>query len=164
MIAGYNIHPATKRDLPTISSWRCRPHVTRWWGDASLEPEWIKLLEPRIAMWIVEADARPFAFIQDYDVHGWSPHHFDPLPPGSRGLDAYIGEPEMLFGGHGSRFLRQHSDHLLSQGSPALGIDPHPDNTPAPRAFQKAGFSVPGGPVQTRWSYALLMDRFSQAR
>ena len=102
----YAIRPVGEPDLPLIGSWRALSHVSRWWGDASLEPEREKLAEPRIAMWIVEIDARPFAFIQDYDVHGWSPHHFDYLPKGSRGLDAYIGESDMLGRGHGPLFIR----------------------------------------------------------
>ncbi len=110
-------------------------------------------------MWIAETKARPFAFIQDYDVRAWSPHHFDYLPAGSRGMDVYIGEPEMLGLGHGSRFVRQHVDHLFSLGAPAVGIDPHPDNAAARRAFEKAGFTVASGPLDTRWSRAILMDR-----
>ncbi len=112
-------------------------------------------------MWIAELEHRPFAFIQDCAIADWLPHHFDYLPSGSRGIDLYIGEPALLGLGHGSALVRQHVDHLFSQGVPAVGIDPHPDNSAARRAFEKAGFKAAGGPVETRWSRAILMDRFA---
>ena len=155
----YHIRQANSGDLPLLSRWRRQPHVAKWWGDASIEPEVDKLLEPRIAMWLVELDARPIAFIQDYDVHGWQSHHFDYLPAGSRGMDLYIGDPDLVGRGHGSRLVRQHVDNLFRSGVPAVGIDPHPDNGAALQAFEKAGFAVVGGPLQTRWSFAMLMER-----
>lgn len=156
---GYLIRPMGEADLAMVSGWRGQPHVARWWGEPSVEPEDEKLSDPRIAMWIVEHDGRPFAFIQDYDVHGWSPHPFDYLPQGARGMDVYIGEPDMLGAGHGARFVRQHVDQLFGQGMPAMGIDPNPENAAARRAFEKAGFQLVSGPVTTPWGTAVLMDR-----
>lgn len=161
MSACYLIRRAGEADLPRLSGWRRQSHVSRWWGDPSVEPESEKLLDPRVAMWIVENGGAPFAFIQDYAVADWSPHHFDYLPPGARGMDVYIGEADMLGLGHGARMVEQHVEHLFSQGIPAVGIDPHPDNAPARRAFEKAGFTVSGGPLDTRWSRAILMDRYA---
>ena len=160
----YLIRPVGEADLALLRGWRAAPHVVRWWGDPALEPVEEALGDPRIALWIVELgiaelERRPFAFIQDYDVHAWTPHPFDHLPPGSRGMDVYIGEPDMLGLGHGSRLVRQHVDHLFSRGASAVGIDPHPDNAAARRAFEKAGFLVRGGPLDTRWGRAILMDR-----
>lgn len=155
----YLIRRAREADLPRLAEWRSRPHVRRWWGDPAEAPEDETLRDPRIGMWIVELAGRPFAFIQDYRVEDWPPHHFDYLPAGSRGMDVYIGEPHMVGLGHGSRLVRQHADRLFGLGAPAVGIDPHPDNAAARRAFEKAGFVVAGGPLQTRWSLAILMDR-----
>ncbi len=159
MEARYGIRPVREADLAMLGVWRSRPHVSRWWGAAGVEPETDKLRERRVAMWIAEQGSRPFAFIQDYAISDWSPHHFDFLPPGSRGVDMYIGEPDMLGVGHGSRLLRQHADHLLDRGAPALGVDPHPDNLAAVRAFERAGFGIVGGPLDTRWGRAVLMTR-----
>jgi len=157
--SAYLIRPATGADLPLVRSWRERPHVRRWWGDPELEPEAEKLADPRIGLFLAAREGRPFAFIQDYDVHGWTPHHFGHLPPGSRGMDLFIGEPDMLGQGHGSRILRQFVDALFARGVPAAGIDPHPDNAAAIRAFEKAGFRIASGPLETQWSRALLMER-----
>lgn len=160
-MARYAIRPATEADLDLLAAWRSRAHVRRWWGDPAVEPEVEKLREPRVALWVVEHGAKPFGFIQDYAVADWSPHHFDDLPPGARGMDLYIGEPELIGAGHGPAFVRQHVDRLFALGTPAVGIDPHPDNHPAIRAFEKAGFVVSGEALDTRWGRSLPMVRFA---
>ncbi|MGU3538012.1 GNAT family N-acetyltransferase [Methylobacterium sp. A54F] len=161
MAGHYEIRRATEADLPLLARWRAREHVRRWWGPPEVEPEAEKLAEPRVAMWIAERDDVPLAFIQGYRVADWSPHHFDDLPIGSRGLDLYIGEPAALGLGHGQRILRQHVDRLFTDGVPAVGIDPHPDNPRAIRSFLKAGFTVAGEPLDTRWGRAVPMHRHS---
>lgn len=147
--------------------WRQGPEVLRWWGPwqhAEAEYE-AHLADPAMAMWIVElvrpgAAPRPFAFAQDYACHAWDPHPFSYLPAGSRGVDQYIGEPDLLGLGHGSALLRQQCDRLFAAGVPAIGTDPHPDNERAIRAYQKAGFAIASGPVDTRWGRAILMERW----
>jgi aminoglycoside 6'-N-acetyltransferase len=160
----YRIRRVAPADLPLLGRWRGRPHVSRWWGEPALEPEAEKLADPKIAMWIVELATEPFAFIQDYEVHAWPDHHFGYLPGGSRGMDVYIGEAGFVGRGHGSAMIRQHVDDLFAAGAPAVGIDPHPDNTAAQGAFQKAGFVAVSGPVETAWSRAILMDRWASGR
>ncbi len=160
----YRFRAVTEADLPLLSRWRAAPHVIEWWGAPELEDERDKLGDARIEMSIVEADGRAFAFAQDYDVHGWTPHPFSHLPPGSRGIDQYIGDADMLDRGHGSAFVRAHVDRLFAAGAPAVGTDPHPDNLRARRAFEKAGFRVTSGPVETRWGCAMLMERWAADR
>lgn len=160
----YLIRRAGEADLPRLRRWREHPHVSRWWGEPDVEPEAEKLADPDIAMWIVEAGAEPFAFIQDYDVHAWPDHHFGYLPAGSRGMDVYIGEPDFIGQGHGSAMVRQHVDELFESGVLAVGIDPNPDNLAAQKAFQKAGFVAVSSPVETQWGRAILMDRWASRR
>jgi aminoglycoside 6'-N-acetyltransferase len=155
-----SFRPAIEADLPLLARWRAMPHVVEWWGGPEVEPEAAKLREPRVAMWIVEHRARPFAFAQDYSPHDWQPHPFAHLPPGSRGIDHYIGEPDMVGRGHGPAFIRLHCDRLFAAGAPAVGTDPHPDNKSAIRACGKAGFASVSGPVETRWGRAVLMERW----
>jgi aminoglycoside 6'-N-acetyltransferase len=82
------------------------------------------------------------------------------LPEGSRGVDHYIGEADMLGRGHGSAFVRLHAERLFAAGAPAVGADPHPDNARAIRAYGKAGFVAAGGAIKTPWGLALLMERW----
>ena len=135
---GYRFRRLAPADLALVRRWRAMPHVIQWWDEPGVEDEAEKAGDPRIAMWIVEHDRRPFAFAQDYDVHGWRPHPFSRLPPGGRGIDQYIGEPDMLDRGHGSGFVAAHVQRLFAAGAPAVGTDPHPDNLRARRAYAKA--------------------------
>ena len=153
----YSFRTATVDDLPMLSEWQRRPHVAAWW-DASTEYTPDDLLDRRMAIWIVGFDDRPFAFLQDYDVHGWPDHPFGYLPPGSRGIDQFIADPAMLGIGHGSAFIRLHVLDLLGQGVPVVGTDPDPRNGRAIAAYGKVGFTVVAGPVETEWGPSLLME------
>lgn len=159
----YTFRPVAAADLPLLSHWRAMPHVAEHWGPPDVEPEGEKLADPRIAMWIVAHRGRPFAFAQDYSPHDWDDHPFAHLPPGARGIDQYIGEPDLVGRGHGSIFVRLHCDRLFARGAPVIGTDPHPDNARAIRAYQKAGFAIVSGAVDTRWGRAILMERWLTA-
>jgi aminoglycoside 6'-N-acetyltransferase len=160
MSGRYAFRPVVPADLPLLARWRAMSHVSKWWGAPEVESEEEKLADPRIALWIVANRGRPFAFAQDYSPHDWTPHPFAHLPPGARGIDQYIGEPDMVGRGHGSAFVRLHCERLFGAGAPAVGTDPHPDNARAIRAYEKAGFVVTGGPTDTRWGRALLMEKW----
>jgi aminoglycoside 6'-N-acetyltransferase len=157
----YAFRAATADDLPLLRAWRAQPHVVRWWGPADVEDPAEALADARIAAWIVAHGGRPFAYAQDYSPHDWHPHSFAHLPAGSRGIDQYIGEPDMIGRGHGSAFVRDHCDRLFAAGAPAIGTDPHPDNARAIRAYEKAGFAAVSGAVDTRWGRAILMERWA---
>ncbi|HYJ29689.1 MAG TPA: GNAT family N-acetyltransferase [Allosphingosinicella sp.] len=162
----YTFRPVVEADLPLLRDWRARPHVAAWWGPPEVEDPAETFADSRVAMWIVAfaapgAPPRPFAYLQDYSPHDWPDHPFSHLPPGSRGIDHYVGEPGMIGCGHGSAFIRVHCDRLFAAGAPAIGTDPHPDNARAIRACEKAGFVRTSGPLATRWGTAVLMERRS---
>jgi aminoglycoside 6'-N-acetyltransferase len=159
----YAFRPVTADDLPLLARWRAMPHVARWWGAPEAETVEEALADSRIAMWIVAHGApgaapRPFAYAQDYSPHDWDAHPFAHLPPGARGIDQFIGEPDMVGRGHGPAFVRRHCERLFAAGAPAVGTDPHPDNASAIRAYEKAGFAAVSGPLDTRWGRAILME------
>jgi aminoglycoside 6'-N-acetyltransferase len=89
-------------------------------------------------------------------VYSWPQPHFAWLPVGTRAIDAFIGEPEMLGRGHGARFLRLLVERLLSEGAPVVAIDPGVSNLRARRAYEKAGFRA-GPVVETGEGPAVLM-------
>lgn len=151
----YTFRSLRADDLPLLARWRAAPHVAEWWGNATEVEE---VAEENVARWIVELDGQPFAFAQDYDPHAWKGHHFAYLPPGSRGIDQFIGEADLLNCGHGPAFVRQHVARLFAAGAPAVGTDPHPYNARARRAYEKAGFRIVGGPMATPWGEVVLME------
>ena len=158
----YGFRRMTRDDFPMARAWLQTPEVRRWWTDAdgevSLDED--DLDEPNLRMWIVSFDDRPFAYLQDYAPHAWDGHHFASLPAGSRGIDQFIGEPEMIGRGHGSALIRAHVERLFAEGAPAVGTDPDPDNARAIRAYEKAGF-VRGEVQDTAWGRCLLMTHYN---
>jgi aminoglycoside 6'-N-acetyltransferase len=125
-----------------LRRWLRSPEVIRWWGapeeqSALLEGD---LGEPLMVMRIVSLDGRPFAYAQDYDVGSWPQAQFAGLPAGTRAIDAFIGEPEMIGCGHGAAFLRLLARRLISEGAPLVAIDPDTQNARARRAYAKASF------------------------
>ena len=153
----YSFRPVAIDDFAMLEAWKREPHVAEWWdGDP---PHTIDgLRDPRVAMWIVDVDSVPFAFMQDYDVHGWDGHHFAYLPPGSRGLDQFIGDPAMIGRGHGSAIVEQRMAELFAGGAPALAVDPHPDNARAIAACRRVGFAIVGEPRESEWGLFLPME------
>ena len=158
MSADYSFRPMTADDLPMVRGWLATPEVARWWDDPDELEE--GLVDPHTCLWIVAHEGAPFAYLQDYDPHAWPGHHFAFLSPGSRGIDQFIGVPDMLGRGHGSAFVRAHVERLFTKGAPAVGVDPDPANSRAIRAYEKAGF-VRGEERDTDWGYCLLMTRFA---
>jgi aminoglycoside 6'-N-acetyltransferase len=157
MIERYRIRALTTDDLDLLDRWRREPHVREWWGEP-VPFDKADLADPRVAVMVVEHGGRPFAYMQDYDVHGWDRHHFGYLPTGSRGIDQFIGEAGMLGQGHGTAFIRQRVTDLFAAGAPAVGTDPHPKNLRAIRACQKAGFRVVGPEEETEWGLVVRME------
>jgi aminoglycoside 6'-N-acetyltransferase len=156
---GYEFRAARRADLPLLKRWLESPEVVRWWGDPAAEAALLVegLDEPAVAMRIVSfACGRPFAYAQDYDVHAWPQPHLATLPAGSRAIDAFIGEPELIGRGHGAAFLRVLALELLRAGAPLVAIDPAVQNVRARAAYRRAGFSA-GTPVATAAGPAMLM-------
>jgi aminoglycoside 6'-N-acetyltransferase len=158
-MTAYGFRPMSPADLPTIRRWLETSHVAEWWHDPAEQFELVSgdLDHPDMAQFIVTGDATDFAYLQCYNISAWNVG-FGPHPEGTRGLDQFIGEADMLGHGHDSAFIRLFADQLLATGTPRVVIDPDPTNERAIRAYEKAGFcrdhivETPDGP-------ALLMVR-----
>lgn len=137
-------------DLALLASWQATPHVQEWW-DADEPYGADDLADNRVERWIVSVANRPFAFMQDYSVHGWDDHHFYELPKGARGIDQFIGEPEMIGCGHGTGFIAQRMEDLFKSGVPVIATDPHPGNRRAIAVYVKLGFRFLGPERDTNW-------------
>lgn len=144
--------------MPMLRRWLRTPEVRRWWGDPDREERLLleDLDEPQMIMRIVAFETRPFAYAQDYAVHAWPQPHLAGLPPGSRAIDAFIGEPAMIGRGHGAAFLRLLAQRLRAEGAPVVAIDPDVENHRARRAYARAGFAEQGI-VETGEGPAVLM-------
>ena len=159
MAPGYIFRPMNAADLPQVQRWLALPHVREWWGDPAEQYGLVSgdLDEPAMDQFIVSIAGSPLGYIQCYDLTAWNTG-FGPHPPGTRGIDQFIGEADMVGRGHGSAFIRQFVDDLLTSGVPRVVIDPDVANARAIRAYEKAGFRAQHE-VDTPDGRALLMVR-----
>ncbi len=152
----------TAQDLPTVRRWLRAPHVSEWWGDPDQQFALVSgdVSHPAMEQFIVSTDDRPFAYLQCYDPTAWPDNGFGDLPAGTRGIDQFIGEADMIERGHGSAMIKSFVDKLLQAGTPRVVTDPDPENSRAIRAYKKAGFEK-SRLVDTPDGRALLMVRNS---
>ncbi|HET7681978.1 MAG TPA: GNAT family N-acetyltransferase [Xanthobacteraceae bacterium] len=156
----YQFRRMTAADLAMVGGWLAMPHVVDWWGDADKQLDFVRQDLECLAMdqFVVAAGDRPFAYLQCYDPTAWPENGLGPHPSGTRGIDQFIGDPNMIGHGHGSAFIRQFTDGLLTAGRPRVLTDPDPANARAIRACEKAGFRAEGV-VDTPDGLSLLMVR-----
>ena len=141
MAPEYVFRPMSAGDLSLVQRWLETPEVVRWWGPPDQQYALVSgdLDHPDMDQFIVVLGQHPFGYIQCYPLSSWN-QGFGSQPPATRGIDQFIGEPEMIGCDHGSGFIRQFVDALLGQGIPRVVTDPDPDNVPAVRTYTKAGF------------------------
>jgi aminoglycoside 6'-N-acetyltransferase len=156
----YHFIPMTARDLLLVRRWLEAPHVAEWWGEPDEQFRLVSgdLDEPAMDQFIVTSDDRAFAYLQCYNPAVWPEGGLGSHPLGSRGIDQFIGEPDMIGRGHGSAFIRDFADGLLARDTPRVVTDPDPANSRAVRAYEKAGFRK-DRLVDTPDGRALLMVR-----
>ena len=141
MAQDYAFRPMAGADLPLIRSWLETPEVRRWWGEPDQQYALVSgdLDHPDMDQFIVALDDQPFGYIQCYALSTWN-QGFGAHPANTRGIDQFIGIPDMIGRGYGSGFIRQFVDGLLASGTPRVVTDPDPDNGRAIGACAKAGF------------------------
>jgi aminoglycoside 6'-N-acetyltransferase len=154
MSCRYHFRPMSVHDLPLVHAWQTAPYVREWWDDdpITLASE----DEPAMDQRIVAVEGRPFAYLQCYLQSAYPENGLGAHPPGTRGIDQFIGEPDMVGCGHGPAFICAFVDGLLAAGVPSVIADPDCRNARAIRAYEKAGFRR-GGEVSTPDGRALLM-------
>ena len=138
----YVFRTMSAADLPRVRRWLAMPHVAEWWGDPDQQYILVgtDLDEPAMEQFIVSIDERPFAYLQCYDPRTWPEGNLGFHPDGTRGIDQFIGDPDLVGRGHGHRMIRNFVDRLFGGGTPRGVTDPAAHNQRAIRAYEKAGF------------------------
>jgi aminoglycoside 6'-N-acetyltransferase len=156
----YVFRPMAAADLPLVLHWLKQPHVAQWWGDPRQQFERVSgdLEVEAMDQFTVATGDGPFGYIQCYDPEVWPDNGLGDHPSGTRGIDQFIGEPDMVDRGHGSAFIRAFIERVLVAGAPRVITDPDPANARAIRAYEKAGF-YRDRLVETPDGVALLMVR-----
>lgn len=152
----YAFRPMAAHDLAMARAWQAAPHVRQWWDDEQLTLA--SEDEPAMKQCIVAIDGQPFAYLQCYLQSAYPQNGLGTHPPGTRGIDQFIGEPDMVGRGHGSAFVRAFVDGLLTAGVPRVITDPSLANARAIAAYMKPDFRR-DQEVDTPDGRALIMIR-----
>ncbi len=138
----YVFREFTLADAAMVGAWLQTPEVARWWGDPEYQLELLTedLDAPQMRQWIVAHEGRDFAYVQAYPAQAWAQPHLMRFAATTEAVDAFIGVPEMLGQGHGSRFLNQFARMLVEGGAAGVVIDPDEANERAIAAYARAGF------------------------
>jgi len=143
--------PVARRHMPLLSAWLDEPHVRRWWPDkaqtlADIADD-IGARSPE--EFIILADATPIGFIRRWQLGAFNcePWLSDApwiaeFPGETVGIDLFIGAKDAVGRGLGPQVLSTFVAKLRAEGNghAAIIIDPEAANTPAVRAYHKAGF------------------------
>jgi aminoglycoside 6'-N-acetyltransferase len=152
----YGFRPMRPDDVALVRIWQMAPHVRDWWDDEEITPTDGR--ESALDQYIVTFGGRAFAYLQCYLQSACPGNGLGTHPLGTRGIDQFIGEPDMIGRGHGSAFVRAFADGLLTAGVPRVITDPALANARAIAAYAKAGFCR-DREVDTPDGRALLMMR-----
>ncbi len=138
----YALRAFTRADLPMMADWLATPALRAWWGDPGEQLALVTedLDNPLMDQRIATHAAAPFGYVQSYPCQHWGAPQFHDQPGDARAMDTCIGVPAMLGQGHGAAMVRIYAQTLLTEGAPAVVIDPDPANTRAVHAYRRAGF------------------------
>jgi aminoglycoside 6'-N-acetyltransferase len=140
-------------DYGSIARWRGRPHVHEWWDPDDPAPDLATVRDhygPRVrgedptTACMIELAGTPIGYLQFYRWVDW-PEAADALEVGVDddwfGIDLFIGEPELIGRGVGTRAVSLICGYLAhDHGASAIVLTTETTNHRAQRAYEKAGF------------------------
>ncbi len=139
-------------DYERIVGWRNSPHVREWWDPddppltlAGAMEEFGPSLrgDDHTTSCIVEVDGKPVGFIQYYpwdDEADYVAEVGISVPAAAWGIDLFIGEPDLLGQGIGTRLVRLVSEFLFAEKrASAVALATETGNARAQAAYMKAG-------------------------
>lgn len=153
-------------DYELMVRWRNRPHVRRWW-DFDLDPltmetarqEYRPDTVPGAASTacIVEVHGRPIGFVQFYLWSSYADEAREvgiPFDDRAWGVDVFIGEPDQVGHGLGTRMIDLLCEYLERRlHASSVALTTALDNAAAIRCYEKAGFAKRGEVLDTDTRY-----------
>lgn len=156
---GFRLRDARPDDIPTLTQWDGRDHVIRcstddpeattafdgidWAEEIALATE----LGPRVWQVLIaeieqpEGQWRSIGAMEVIDPHREPTHYWGDIEENLRAVDIWIGEPDLLGAGWGTRMMRTVlSDIAADPAVTGVVIDPLLSNEAAQRFYRRMGF------------------------
>lgn len=140
------LRPATRADAPLLQRWDEMPDVIasdpnddwNWNVELGVQWAWREQL-------LAELDGRPIGFVQIIDPAREESHYWGDCAPDLAAIDIWIGEPDCLGQGHGTRIMRLAIARCFADPRvAAVLVDPLAENVRARRFYAKLGFEEIG--------------------
>ncbi len=141
--------PLLTTDLPLLHKWLNTSHVVEWYGKKTCTfDEVAKQYLPRITgqdptkSFFVSYQRNPIGYIQSYLVKDDRELQKYVNPDTTAGLDMFIGEPNYLGRGLGSKIIKEFLKQVVfkQSGISACLVDPLPSNPRMIHVNEKIGF------------------------
>ncbi len=125
------------------------PHVGRWWKDPLTVEEFEAEYGPCIdgtdstEPFVVALGARDIGFIQGYHLADHPDHERLVGVPGAIGIDYFIGDPDLIGRGIGTRLIGEFISTVIRRKHPDVEkvvADPEVANEASCRVLEKNGF------------------------
>ncbi len=161
-IMNITFQPLAISHFPLLLQWLETPHVKAWWDqDVNWTPKLIeqkfgsyvhqikhsklknKLTEKPTYAYIISFDEIPIGYIQYYNKYDFSheqEYEMIELSENCGAIDWYIGEPNFIGKGIGSKALSMFLDNYIFPKSDHVFVDSESKNTGAIKAYEKVGF------------------------
>lgn len=132
------------RDSERLLSWLAQPHVAKWWGDPVPALQHARTCAPEShALIVVEGTPVGYVCWRKPPKEELEAVNLADLPSGLVDVDIFIGEPDLLGQGVGSRALESLLERLGREPFVTFaGLGTSASNTGAIRCFERAGFRL----------------------
>ncbi len=158
MIITFN--PLQKTHFPLLLKWLKAPHVKTWWGKGIV---WTQaLIEEKYGTYpdryriendqkkpfnayILSVDDIPIGYIQLFSIDDFpreDGYFAGAIPQNCAAMDWYIGEPDYLGKGIGTKALDLFLNTIAFKTFNAVCVDPDAINVIAIRVYEKVGFKI----------------------
>lgn len=145
-MAELRLRPAVPADIPTLRRWDEQPFVVE--SDPNDDWNWEYELGRTVdwrEQFVAEVDRRSIGFVQIIDPQREETHYWGECGPHLRAVDIWIGEPDFLGRGYGSRLMQLALKRCFADASvSAVLIDPLASNARAIRFYERLGFRLVG--------------------
>jgi aminoglycoside 6'-N-acetyltransferase len=137
------LRPAVVADIELLRSWDQQPHVVAATGDDD-NLDWESEITREVDwQWnfIAEVEGRPIGVIMIIDPAQEETHYWGSVESNLRALDIWIGPPEELGRGFGTKMMRLALEFCFA--NPVITgvlIDPLESNTRARAFYERVGF------------------------